>query len=289
MNAFKSSKGITVILLLTLLFAASCDRSTRESIDLENYFAWCVVPFDNQKRSPEQRIEMLKELGFQSYAYDWRAENLPEMAYEIQLAQENNINVKAVWMWINKNDSIGNLSENNKKVLKSLRESGLNTEIWVSFPENYFEKFTGDTRLTKAVEMISFVCMEAEKLNCKVGLYNHGGWFGNPENLVKIIESIKSYEIGIIFNFHHAHKLLDNYSQLVKMMAPYLWAVNLNGMNPEGPKILTIGKGSKEAEMIAVLEENNFYGPYGILGHVESADVKQVLQANLEGLKSLHN
>jgi hypothetical protein len=120
-------------------------------------------------------------------------------------------------------------------------------------------------------------------------LYNHGGWFGNPDNLVKIVEALPEKEVEIIFNFHHAHNLLDDYPQMVKNMLPYLWAVNLNGMNPDGPKILTIGEGSEEAKMIQVLEEKGYDGPYGILGHRTDADVKLVLERNINGLSKIAN
>ena len=256
-------------------------------LNMDNYFAWCIVPFDNQNRTPEERVEMLKNLGIESYAYDWRMEHLPEMAKEIELARENDIEINAVWMWIDNSNSIGNLSAGNQKVLDVLEETGLKTQIWMSFPENYFEAMTQEERVEKAVNMISYICDEAEKRGCTVGLYNHGGWFGNPDNLVKIVKALPEKKVGIIFNFHHAHELLDDYSEMVENMMPHLWAVNLNGMNPEGPKILPIGEGSEEERMIQILEEKGYDGPYGILGHRTDADVKLVLQKNIEGLKSI--
>ena len=197
-----------ILMTIILLFGiVSCNKNQPDKLDMENYFAWCIVPFDNQNRTPEQRIEMLKRLGFVSYAYDWREKHLPEMAKEIKLATENGIKMNAVWMWIDKSDSIGQLSPNNQKVLQTLEETGLKTQIWMSFPEDYFDKMGDDERLDKASEMISYLSDEAERLGCKIGLYNHGGWFGNPDNLVKIIEMLPGKEIGIIFNFHHAHDL----------------------------------------------------------------------------------
>jgi hypothetical protein len=278
---------LSVILMIGLIQCKSRNNDTRP--DMDNYFAWCIVPFDNQNRTPEQRVEMLKELGFSAYAYDWRQEHLPEMAKEINLATENGIDVMAVWMWIDRQDAVGNLSANNLKVLEAIAETGLKTQIWVSFPENYFNKMTEEQKIEEAAEIISYVSLEAEDLGCRVGLYNHGGWFGRPENLVAIIESMPMLDIGIIFNFHHAHDMISEFPRLVKIMEPYLWAVNLNGMNSGGPKILTLGEGEKEAEMIAVLEENGFHGPYGILGHVDDADVEQILKANLKGLRKLQN
>lgn len=273
--------GISILILMS---GASVFAQT---LDMDKYFAWCIVPFDNQNRTPEQRIEMLKNLGFESYAYDWRAEHLPEMAKEINLARENGIEMNAVWMWLDDNDKVGNLSASNRKVLQALEETGLKTQIWVSFPEDYFDGMSEQQRLEKAVSIIGHVRDEARKLDCKVGLYNHGGWFGRPENLVKIIEAFDGNDMGIIFNFHHAHEMIDEFPELVKLMKPHLWAVNLNGMNADGPKILPIGSGESEAEMLAVLKANGFTGPFGILGHVEDADVEMILKENLDGLKEV--
>ena len=70
-------------------------------------------------------------------------------------------------------------------------------------------------------------------------------------------------------------------------MMPHLWTVNLNGMRKDGPKILTIGKGDRELEMLNILKASKFAGNIGIIGHLEEEDAKQVLARNLKGLKSL--
>ncbi len=282
--------SLQFILFFALLFVfGHCKNEEHKPLDMENYYAWCIVPFDNQNRTPEQRIEMLKNLGFTSYAYDWRQENIPEMVQEFKLAQQNNINIKAVWMWIDRTNTLESLSTSNKQVFNAIEVTGIKPQIWMSFPEEYFEGLSDEERLEKAVKMVDKISGQAEQLDCTVGLYNHGGWFGNPENLVKIIKALPDREIGIIFNFHHAHEMLDEFPKLVKTMKPYLWAVNLNGMNPNGPQIVTIGDGKKEGKMIKVLQKNGFDGPYGILGHREDADVEKVLQANLEGLEKVLN
>lgn len=277
-------QNIFIGLILLLFFPLGVFA---QKLNMDNYFAWCIVPFDNQNRTPEQRIELLKNLGFQSYAWDWRAEHLPDMAKEISLARDNGIEINAVWMWLDQNDAPGNLSENNRKVLNVLEETALQTQIWVSFPENYFDGLNEQQRMEKAKNIIGYVSNEARKLNCSVGLYNHGGWFGRPENLVKICETLIGHEVGIIFNFHHAHDMIDEFPKLLKLMLPHLWAVNLNGMNPNGPKILPIGSGNKETEMLTILKNAGFSGPFGILGHVEDADVETVLKGNLAGLRKV--
>lgn len=133
--------------------------------------------------------------------------------------------------------------------------------------------------------MISFLSKRARSLDCKLALYNHGDWFGEPENQVKIIQVLPDEDLGIIFNFHHAHQQIDPFPEMVDVMLPYLWSVNLNGLRKGGPKILPIGQGDHEREMIELLIGKGYTGDFGILGHVENADVEMILKANLEGLK----
>ncbi len=49
----------------------------------DNLIAWCIVPFDSKKRSPEDRAAMLEKLGFKHFAYDWRGEHIPTFDAEV--------------------------------------------------------------------------------------------------------------------------------------------------------------------------------------------------------------
>lgn len=278
-------KALTFIVFLII----GCVTSPQsEDFSLENIYAWCIVPFDSLERTPQQRIEMLKELGIKKYAYDWRSEHLPYMAEELELAKENNIEIIAVWIWIDdKWDSIGALNDSNNKIFSIVEEVGYTGQVWVGFNANFFEGLTDSEAVDKGVEMITYLSKKATSLNCKIALYNHGDWFGNPLNQIKIIKALPDENIGIIYNFHHAHEQIDIFPELVTKMTPYLWHVNLNGMRREGPKILTLGKGDYERKMINLLIKEGYKGDFGILGHVEEKDVASVLKANLEGLKKI--
>jgi len=256
---------------------------------MDNLLAWCIVPFDSNKRSPEKRIMMLKELGFQSYAYDWRNEHLAEMEKELKLAAENEVEVKAVWLWIDANsDGPGKLSAANEKMLSIIKNSGLHTQVWVGFHANYFDGMSDEEAVRNGIEMVRYLGNRAAEIGCRLALYNHGDWFGEPANQVKIIEKLPDLDIGIIYNFHHAHGQIIRLPEIINVMKPYLWVVNLNGMRKEGPKILPLGTGDQEKKMIDLFIEAGYTGPWGILGHVEDADVQKILEANLKGLKSLY-
>lgn len=255
---------------------------------MENIYPWCIVAFDSIERTPTQRIDMLKEMGFVKYAYDWRDKHLDEMESELELAKENDIEVISVWLWLNaKRDSLGNLSPSNDRIFESLKKLELKTTLWLSFSNNFFEGLSQEQSMSLAIEMIKFINIRSEEIGCEIALYNHRGWFGDPNNQVEIIKALPQYNLSIVYNFHHAHQYLEDFPQIAKKIEPYLSSVNLNGIRKEGPKILPIGEGNYEIEMIKLLINEGFEGPWGILGHVENDDVKKVLEKNLEGLNSL--
>lgn len=276
--------------LTVMLFAAflSC-RSTREKTpDLTNAYPWVIVEFDSLNRTPTERIAMLKELGFTKYAYDWNIENLDSMAREFELAKENKIAVVAVWFWLNaKRDSIGKIHESNKRMLNIVREADLQTTFWVSFNNNFFEGKSQEESVVEAASMLKMINNAAEAIDCNVALYNHRGWFGDINNQLAVMAALPEEDLGIVYNFHHAHQYLEEYPQLIEKIIPYLISVNLNGMDEGGPEILPLGMGSYEAQMIKELKERGYDGPWGLLGHVREQDVKLVLQENIKGYKQL--
>lgn len=261
---------------------------TQSYLTPDNLFAWCIVPFDSVERGPADRIAMLKELGIRRYAYDWRSQHLDDMPTEIAIARQNDIAINAIWIWIDaEKDRPGQLSSDNNRMLGILKKSGLHTDIWVGFHANYFEGLSDAEAVKKGKEMIGFLSKYAHNMGCKIALYNHGDWFGEPGNQVKIIEALPDEDIGIVYSFHHAHQQIDRFAEIIPVMLPYLSAVNLNGMRKEGPQILPLGAGDQEKGMIDQLIAAGYTGPFGILGHVETADVREILAANLAGIQAL--
>ena len=249
---------------------------------MDDLVAWCIVPFDSRKRTPEERIAMLERLGFTRYAYDWRAEHLPDSAREFRLAAAHGIRIEAAWVWI-EGDRPGKLSESNERLLAVLKEAGLSTQLWVGFAPGYFEGVGDEAKVAHGAEMVRTLSERAAETGSRVALYNHGDWFGEPENEVRIIRALPGREIGIVYNFHHGHEHIARFDAVVKTIRPWLWVVNLDGMRPEGPKILPFGTGTEERRMLQTVLDSGFTGPFGVLGHVD-ADVEEILRGNLRGL-----
>ena len=130
----------------------------------------------------------------------------------------------------------------------------------------------------------------AAQIGCTVALYNHGGWFGEPENQIAIIERLRAggiTNVGMVYNLHHGHEHLDRFGALLRLMKPHLVALNLNGMTRDGErlgqKIIPIGQGDIDLDLLRVIRDSGWRGPVGILNHTDE-DAETRLLDNLEGL-----
>lgn len=274
------------IVALLLIVTYSCSNNTKPLIKVSEVSPWCILGFDSLDRTPEQRIAMLKEMGFTRYGYNRGKGDFNEMKKEFNIAKDNNIEIVSIFLWLNaKRDSIGKLSPSNQILLNNLKLVEQKPTIWLSFSDNFFKNLNQEESIKLSIEMIQFVKLKADELGCKLALYNHHGWFGNPYHQVEILDRLKDDSITMVYNFHHAHEYVDEFPEIVTKIVPHLSFVNLNGVKKEGPQILPIGKGDYEFEMIEQLNKEGFHGPWGILGHIKTEDVQKVLIRNIDGLK----
>ncbi len=282
-------KVVYLLMAMMLIHLPGCrsgvNSRTADLFDRENLVAWCIVPFDAAERTPEQRAGMLEELGITRLAYDYRDRHLASFEEEIRILKEHGIRLQAVWLWVEPRGE-GLLNQANETVLEILERTGTHTELWVSFPAWVFGG-TGEENLETAVGAVKEVLRRAEEIGCTVALYNHGDWFGEPENQVRIIETIGSDHLKMVYNFHHGHHHMERFGELFPLMLPHLSAVNINGMSRGGPKIITLGEGEEELQMLRVVRASGYGGPLGIIGHTEGEDIRMVLERNLKGLEKL--
>jgi sugar phosphate isomerase/epimerase len=264
--------------LVAVLLLAPAARAA-DPFARDNLVAWCVVPFDARKRSPEDRAAMLKRLGFTRFAYDWRAEHLPTFERELAALKANGVELTAVWF-------PGGLNKDGQFILDALRKHNVRTQFWVMLADPAPEKDDA-AKLKAAREQIAPLARAALKLGCKVGLYNHGGWAGEPENLVALVGAVNLPNVGIVYNLHHGHDHLDRFPAALKAMAPHLLCLNLNGMvkggDKAGKKILPLGQGDRDLDLLKTIRDSGYRGPVGIIGHTQD-DAEERLRDNLDGL-----
>ncbi|MCZ7635776.1 MAG: sugar phosphate isomerase/epimerase [Verrucomicrobia bacterium] len=253
-----------------------------------NLVAWCIVPFDAGKRTPAERAAMLQRLGFGWLAYDYRAEHVPTFDDELVQLKKHNVRLLAWWF-------PGELNEEARHILDVLkRHDQRGVQLWVSGGgEPVRDAAEEKARIEGEVRRLRPIAEAAARQDCVVALYNHGGWFGEPENQIKIIQRLKADgvdNVGIVYNQHHGHAHLDRFEDLLRQMKPHLLAFNLNGMtrdgDQQGKKILPLGQGDLDLKLLRILRDSGWQGPIGLLNHTDE-DAETRLRDNLAGLDRL--
>lgn len=275
------------MLATLLVHAAAAVDDAPGLFDRGNLVAWCIVPFDDRARSPEDRAAMMERLGIRRLAYDWRAEHLPTFEEELDALERHQIELTALWFPTT-------LDDTTRFFLDTLKAHGLKTQLWVTGggePATTVED--QEARVRAEAERIRPIAEAADAIGCTVALYNHGGWFGEPENQLAIIALLERQgidNVGIVYNLHHGHDHLDLFPELLSRMKPHLLALNLNGMtrggDQHGKKILVLGAGDEDLALLRVIRDSGWRGPVGILNHTQE-DAEARLRANLQGLETL--
>ena len=245
----------------------------------DNLVAWCIVPFDGKRRGPAQRAEMCARLGLKKVAYDWRDEHVPTFESEITEYQKHGLEYFAFWGV-------------HDQAFRLFTKYDLHPQIWVTLQTP--EASPDDERVRDVAKKILPTVERTQQMNCQLGLYNHGGWGGEPENLVAVCEFLRrrhdARHVGIVYNLHHAHNRIDDFAADLQLMKRYLICLNLNGMTRDGErrglKILPLGAGEYDVAMLRTIRESGYGGPIGVIGHTQD-DVEQRLLDNLDGLNWL--
>jgi sugar phosphate isomerase/epimerase len=249
-----------------------------------NLVAWCIVPFDAKKRGPEERAAMLEKMQVKRLAYDYRAEHIPTFDAELEALKKHGIELTAWWF-------PGAMNDEAKMTLELFKRHQVKPQLWITGGgEAVKDDAEQKARVEAEAGRIAPIARAAAEVGCTVALYNHGGWFGEPENQIAIIERLKQdgiKNVGIVYNQHHGHHQIDRFPALLKTMQPYLVALNLNGMDRDGDKvgkkILPLGQGEFDVKLLKVIRESGWRGPVGILNHTDE-DAEARLLDNLDGL-----
>ena len=277
-------KNIQLTILLVLVvaplwaFARTQDKQ-KDIFAQENLVAWCIVPFDGKKRGPAERAAMCAKLGLKKVAYDWRQEHVATFEQEILEYKKHGLEYFAFW-------------DVHEEAFKLFEKYQLSPQVWYMIPQP--GEGTQQQRVKQAAEACLPTIARAKKIGSKVGLYNHGGWAGDPPNMVAVCQYLKEHHkidnVGIVYNQHHCHPRVDLFAEDLKAMLPHLLCLNLNGTTRDGDKkgmkILPLGEGELDLSLLKIIRSSGYSGPIGIIGHTQD-DVELRLKDNLNGLEWL--
>ena len=260
----------------------------------DNLYAWCVVAYDTKARGPEERAQMLQDLGFKQFVYDWRDKDVPNFDAEIEALQKHGITLLGWWCPPTAKDPKTQL------ILDALKRHNIHPQLWVR---------GAGTPTTTTEEQQQRVIQEADRINalvklaapygCKIELYNHNGWFGQEENQLAVIDRLKELgvtDVGMVYNFAMAHDNLHDdtthFPEIWKKIQGHVVAVNITGIvdnplfAPTGPshKMFYPSQGNHELEMMRTIQNSGWTGPIGLIAEKNGmSDPAEMLKAYLTG------
>lgn len=238
---------------------------------------------------------MLERIKVQKFVYDYRPEHVPQWEDELKALQRHGIELTG-WMFNSAADKAdpSKLNAQSLEVLEMFERYKVKPQLWVikgGTPVAVDSPEEQERRVAAEVTALKPAALAAQSHGLKLGLYNHGGWFGEPENQIEIIERLKKegiQNVGIVYNQHWGHGHLGRFPQLLQKMVPHLICLNLNGMDIAGPSkgrmILPIGAGTEDVRLLKLIRDSGYQGLIGILNHTNE-DAEERLQDNLDGLE----
>ena len=288
-----------LLLLLFPSFTSLLGAADNPIFARSNLLTRCIVPFDAKKRGPEECAQMLQQLGIKKFAYDWLTGHIPAFDAEVAAMKRHGIEMTAWWF-------PGGLNAEALAIRDCIKRNGIYPQLWVMMEggphlrmDKAFES-TPEAQLAhvgRIVAGVKPIAAEAAELGCKVALYNHGGWFGIPENQIEIIQGLKQDgidNVGMVYTQHHEHGEIDRFAELFLRMKPHLLAVTLNGMIRDGDLTgshdlgtAPLGQGDQDLRLLRIIKESSWTGRVGIVGETDSVDVELRLRVHLDGLEWL--
>jgi sugar phosphate isomerase/epimerase len=180
-----------------------------------------------------------------------------------------------------------------KSTLETFKRHGVHPQLWVmQSTVKAPSTLTDEQLISQNAARIAALHKLAESYGCRIGLYNHNGWFGVMDHQLAILERLRGRgvtDVGIVYNFSHArdahHDDTVDFPSLWKKIKPHVIAVNVTGMRMDG-QIIYPSQGDSELDMMRTIQESGWTGPVGVIAE-KGGDAEVTLKNYLTGLEWL--
>lgn len=131
------------------------------------------------------------------------------------------------------------------------------------------------------------------RYGCRVGLYNHHGWFGLMENQLAMLAWLRERgvdDVGLVYTFSHSrdafHDDADGFPELWERIRPHVAAINIGGSRCAGT-LTYPSQLDSELEMMRTIEQSGWRGPVVMksMHNEDTGDTRITLEHLLRGLE----
>jgi sugar phosphate isomerase/epimerase len=255
---------------------------------------WPFFAFDNGVGrgvwSPEVQAKTVKELGYDGIHYNYT--NPGDFAKKLAACRSEGVPIHAVYIYTFVDNPEQPYDPGIKEVIRMLK--GEPTMIWLTLRSN--KPGTLDTQAAAITREISTLAAES---GLSVSLYPHAGFYvATAEDAVRIAKLVNLPNLGITVNL--CHELFagnaDRLDEVVKIAAPHLNLVSVNGASPvpgKGPKVwdtLALGDGSFDTTgFLRMVRDAGYTGPVGHQFYNVPGDDREKLDRASRAWKSIRS
>jgi hypothetical protein len=253
---------------------------------VETLAAWCVVPYDDRDRSPQDRANVLAELGFDALAWDWRDEHVDQLGEQADALAERNLTLAAIWAPV----PDGVVSQALEAQVRVASGRGLAPQLWACAEFGAPGPVTEDADPSEYADRLEPLARLAAETGMTLAIYNHLGWLGEPLNGLRVLEELRRRgfdDTGLAYMQHHGHTHIDDFAQLWPQVQHAVVALGLNGMRDGAHwgdgKVLPYGHGPRDLELARAIAGSGWCGLTAIIGHTMDP-IEHRLEDDLAGL-----
>lgn len=270
--------------------------------DRPNVAAAQIVTHDGVDRTPRERAAMLRRLGLRRLIWDWRDRDALQFDAELDALRMQGIELSGIVAphpLPDANGAVMALGKINPHVRQFVTEAarrGLTPDLWVAVefgtPSAVAEgnPATELARVWQAADHVEPLVRLASSNGMCVLLTNELGFFGEPRNLVALVDALAERglrNVGIAYQQQHGHAHIADFAEHFRLMQPHLIAIALNGMDPDalvtGRVILPYGAGRADRKLAHIIAASGWRGQLVVQGNSRD-DAEQRLLDSLDGL-----
>jgi len=273
--------------ILLFVFCFVIGRPCLFALELTNeFFAMDTGVHGDTLQTPAAKAKLLKELGYAGIG--WTPPAIPEMLAALDLA---GLKMNTLYVGAHMGEGEQKYDPQLPANIKLLK--GRDTIIWLFITSKSDPPSSSDSD-ARAVELVREVADMAAASGLRVALYPHTRlWLERIQDAIRLVKKVERPNVGVTFNLCHCLKVGDSgrIPILLREARPNLFAVTINGADPEGDwdrLIQPLDRGSFDVRgVLRTLQEIQYSGPIGLQLYGVKGDARENLRRSMEAWKDL--
>ena len=242
--------------------------------DRPNVAAARIVASDLNERTPRERAAMLRRLGIRHLIWDWRDRDALQFDAELDALRNEGVSLGGIVVQhpLPAHGAPGVINPHVRQFVTEAARRGLAPDLWVTVASEQVS--TELEHVWQAADHVEPLARLAADHGMCVLLANESGFFGEPRNLVALVEALSERglnNVGIAYQQQHGHAHIGDFAEQFAIMQPHLVAIALNGMDPDGEAtgriILPYGAGRADRKIAHVIAASGWRGQLVVQGH----------------------